>query len=69
MPHSDTASSDEPSNDGLDGPIKFVTASDGMIELIDTTNPQVSLLYTRDEIAAFLYGAKQGEFDHLLPPG
>lgn len=68
MPHFDTASNDD-SRAGVDASIKFVMTCNGMIELIDTTNPEVSLLYTRDEIEAFLHGAKQGEFDHLLPPG
>nr|WP_219416707.1 DUF397 domain-containing protein [Pseudonocardia nigra] len=38
-----------------------------LIALRDSKNPDVHLLYTHAEMDAFLYGAKRGEFDHLLP--
>jgi hypothetical protein len=42
-------------------------ASNGdMIVLRDSKNPDVHLAYTRAEITAFIYGAKSGEFDHLI---
>jgi hypothetical protein len=37
-----------------------------MIALRDSKNPAIQLFYTRTEIAAFLDGAKRGEFDHLV---
>lgn len=43
-------------------------APDGsMIALRDSKHPDVHLHYTYAEIHAFLYAAKRGEFDHLLP--
>ena len=36
------------------------------IALRHSHHPEVVLHYTRDELAAFLDGAKRGEFDHLL---
>jgi hypothetical protein len=43
-------------------------AADGdMIALRDSKNPAVPYLrFTRSEMAAFLDGARRGEFDHLL---
>jgi hypothetical protein len=42
-------------------------ASEGNdILLRDSKNPAVCLRYSRLEIDAFLFGAKRGEFDHLL---
>jgi len=42
-------------------------ARDGdLIALRNSRDPNVVLHYTRDELAAFLDGAKRGEFDHLL---
>lgn len=43
-------------------------APDGdMVALRDSKNPdQPYLRFTRSEMAAFLYGARRGEFDHLL---
>jgi hypothetical protein len=42
-------------------------AADGdLIALRNSRNPNVVLRYTHDELAAFLDGAKRGEFDHLL---
>jgi Domain of unknown function (DUF397) len=41
-------------------------AEDGdRIWLRDSKSPLVCLQYTREEISAFLCGAKLGEFDHL----
>jgi hypothetical protein len=36
------------------------------ILLRDSKDPDTVLRYTRPELAAFLDGAKRGEFDHLL---
>jgi Domain of unknown function (DUF397) len=43
-------------------------AADGeMIALRDSKNPAVPYFrFTRSEMAAFLDGARRGEFDHLL---
>lgn len=42
-------------------------AADGdMISLRDSKAPAVRLHFTRAEMAAFLDGARRGEFDHLL---
>ena len=42
-------------------------AADGdLIALRNSRDPNVVLRYTHDELAAFLDGAKRGEFDHLL---
>lgn len=43
-------------------------AKDGdLIALRDSKNPEVApFRYTHAEFEAFLYGAKRGEFDHLL---
>jgi uncharacterized protein DUF397 len=43
-------------------------AADGdMIALRDSKNPDIPRLrFTRSEIAAFIDGARQGEFDHLI---
>lgn len=45
----------------------FELALDGeAVALRNSRDPHVVLRYTRDELAAFLDGAKRGEFDHLL---
>jgi hypothetical protein len=45
-------------------------ARDGdLIALRNSRDPGTELRYTRDELAAFLDGARRGEFDHLLDPG
>ena len=37
------------------------------IALRDSKNPDIApFYYTHTEMSAFLHGAKQGEFDHLL---
>jgi hypothetical protein len=42
-------------------------AADGnAIRLRDSKDPSVHLRFTRRELAAFLDGARRGEFDHLL---
>jgi len=42
-------------------------AADGhLIALRNSRDPRVVLRYTHGELAAFLDGAKRGEFDHLL---
>ena len=42
-------------------------AVDGdLIALRDSKDPDVVLRLTRSEMSAFLDGAKQGEFDHLV---
>jgi len=50
---------------GLSACVEF--ASDGeTILLRDSKDPGTHLRYSRVEIEAFLYGAKHGEFDHLV---
>jgi hypothetical protein len=39
---------------------------DGRIWLRPSTDPEAEFHVTRDEFAAFLNGAKNGEFDHLV---
>jgi hypothetical protein len=42
-------------------------AADGdTIRLRDSKDPAVHLHFTRSELAAFLEGARNGEFDHLV---
>jgi hypothetical protein len=43
-----------------------LASSGEMIALRDSKNPVVRLHFTRAEISAFLQGAKDGEFDHLV---
>lgn len=44
-----------------------LAAAGEYIALRDSKNPGVApFLFTRIELDAFLYGAKRGEFDHLL---
>jgi Domain of unknown function (DUF397) len=46
--------------------LEFATVGN-LIALRDSKNPDVApFLFTRAEIDAFLHGAKQGEFDHLV---
>jgi hypothetical protein len=45
--------------------VELAPAGD-MIALRDSKNPDVHLLYTQKEFAAFLDAAKRGEFDHLV---
>lgn len=47
--------------------VELAPAGDGWVALRDSKHPDVPpLMYTRTELAAFLDGAKAGEFDHLL---
>jgi hypothetical protein len=47
--------------------VELALAGDGWVALRDSKNPDVPpLMYTRTEFAAFLDGAKAGEFDHLV---
>lgn len=40
---------------------------DGDIAVRNSRDPQgPALIYTRDELAAFIAGARDGDFDHLL---
>lgn len=45
--------------------VELAPAGD-MIALRDSKNPDSYLFYTREEIGAFIDGAKRGEFDHLI---
>lgn len=46
--------------------VELAAAPDGWIALRDSKNPDVPpLMYTRRELAAFIDGARKGEFDHL----
>lgn len=50
-----------------DGACVELAKAGDLIALRDSKNPDMPpLMYTRAEIAAFLDGAKNGEFDHLL---
>lgn len=40
----------------------------GMVEVRDSKDVGPSLRFTDAEFAAWLHGAKRGEFDHLVPP-
>jgi hypothetical protein len=50
---------------GLGACVELAPTGD-MIALRDSKTPEIHLFYTHAEIDAFLYGAKRGEFDHLL---
>jgi hypothetical protein len=53
---------------GADACVEFARAGE-LIAVRDSKNADTPpLMYTRAEIAAFLDGAKKGEFDHLLLP-
>ncbi|MEV7441027.1 DUF397 domain-containing protein [Streptomyces sp. NPDC091204] len=41
-------------------------AADGMIKMRESDDPDVVITTSRDKLAAFLAGAKAGEFDYLL---
>lgn len=46
--------------------IELADLADG-VAMRDSKNPDLlALRYTRDELAAFIAGAKAGEFDHLI---
>jgi hypothetical protein len=46
--------------------VEFAPVPDGTVALRDSKNPEAdALVFTRDEIDAFLLGAKAGEFDDL----
>jgi hypothetical protein len=50
--------------------VEVATLPDGEIAVRNSRFPSgPALVYTRAEIAAFLAGAKDGEFDHLVPSG
>ncbi|GAA2442605.1 DUF397 domain-containing protein [Streptomyces glaucus] len=47
-----------------------VAPIEGGIAMRNSRDPDgPALVYTHAEVAAFLAGAKEGEFDHLLPGG
>jgi len=46
--------------------VELAALADG-VAMRDSKNPDLpALRYTRDELAAFIAGAKAGEFDHLV---
>ncbi|GCD94331.1 DUF397 domain-containing protein [Embleya hyalina] len=46
--------------------VELAGVADG-VAMRDSKNPDLpALRYTRDELAAFIAGAKAGEFDHLI---
>jgi hypothetical protein len=50
--------------------VEVAVLSDGGIAVRNSRFPSgPALVYTRAEIAAFLAGAKDGEFDHVLSTG
>jgi hypothetical protein len=47
--------------------VEIADVGDGVIAVRDSTHPEGPVLaYTKSEIAAFIAGAKAGEFDHLI---
>ncbi len=47
--------------------VELAALSDGAIAMRNSRDPAgPALVYTRDEIAAFVAGARDGDFDHLL---
>ncbi|GAB2741860.1 MULTISPECIES: DUF397 domain-containing protein [Kitasatospora] len=47
--------------------VEFAALPDGAVAMRNSRFPDgPALIYTRDEIAAMLLGAKDGEFDHLV---
>jgi hypothetical protein len=51
-----------------DGACVELARDGGLIALRNSRRPDVVLHYTPAELAAFLDGARRGEFDHLLDP-
>lgn len=49
--------------------VELARYGDDTIYLRDSKNPGVHLRYTNREIAAFIEGAKNGDFDGLLGAG
>jgi hypothetical protein len=46
--------------------VELAAVADG-VAMRDSKNPDLpALRYTREELAAFIAGAKAGEFDHLV---
>lgn len=47
--------------------VEFAELSDGGVAVRNSRHPGgPALVYTRDEMAAFIHGARSGEFDDLL---
>jgi hypothetical protein len=46
--------------------VELAPNPEGGAFLRDSKLPGVALMYTRPELAAFIQGARNGEFDHLL---
>ncbi|HEY8472031.1 MAG TPA: DUF397 domain-containing protein [Natronosporangium sp.] len=47
--------------------VELATLPDGGVAVRNSRHPDgPALIYTREEIAAFLAGARDGEFDHLV---
>ncbi|MFE9247686.1 DUF397 domain-containing protein [Streptomyces sp. NPDC007088] len=47
--------------------VEVARVDGGRIAVRNSRHPEgPALLYTRDELAAFLSGARSGEFDHLI---
>jgi len=44
--------------------VEFAANGD-MVSVRDSKNPEVLLNFTRQEVLAFIDGARRGEFDHL----
>ncbi|MGH3931680.1 MAG: DUF397 domain-containing protein [Pseudonocardiaceae bacterium] len=47
--------------------VELAELSDGVVAVRNSRHPSgPALIYTRDEMAAFIHGARSGEFDDLL---
>ncbi|MGW9324736.1 DUF397 domain-containing protein [Streptomyces koyangensis] len=63
---SDVTWEKSPFSGGNDNCVEFGVVGD-LVAVRDSKRPeQTPLVYTRDEIAAMLAGAKAGAFDHLI---
>ncbi|TQS45805.1 DUF397 domain-containing protein [Cryptosporangium phraense] len=47
--------------------VEFAQLPDGQLAMRNSRHPEgPALIYTRDEIAALIAGARSGDFDHLV---
>ncbi|MDJ0346736.1 DUF397 domain-containing protein [Streptomyces sp. PH10-H1] len=66
MPGLDWVKSSRSNQQHLDDCLAVASTPDGMVAIGDTKDPGATpLVYRKSEFAAFLAGAKAGEFDHL----
>ena len=67
MPKSDLRWIKASSSGGVGACVELATDGE-MVFVRHSGRPEVAIHYTHVEFAAFLDGAKGGEFDHLIPP-